>query len=139
MDRKKILDDPHLANFVKGQVKRHPLYEIVNNINTYIDECKVETDPEAWTMLCYHINSILSGQHPMNYNQFAEGWLYLGELRCQCRMVSNADPKTEEQDEIFYRDNPDQLIPDFESFIGMTINALSEYAGVKVPPKHLMN
>ena len=84
-------------------------------------------------MLCYHIEGILKGNEVWNMNRHAEGWLYLGELRSQCRLVANANPDTEEKDEIYYRENPHAIISDFESFIGVVIASMNEYAKSEVP------
>ena len=134
MDKKKtILEDPNFTAFIKERVKGHPLFEIISNINTYIDESKEYDDPDAWSMLCYHIDGILTGNQVWNMYRHAEGWLHLGELRCQCRLVANANPDTEEQDEIFYRENPHAIVSDFESFIGVVIASMNDYAKSEVP------
>ena len=134
MDKKKIiLEDPNFTAFIKERVKGHPLFEIISNINTYIDESKEYDDPDAWSMLCYHIDGILTGNQVWNMYRHAEGWLHLGELRCQCRLVVNANPDTEEQDEIFYRENPHAIVSDFESFIGVVIASMNDYAKSEVP------
>ena len=44
-----------------------------------------------------------------------------GELRNIVRMVCNANPSTEEEDEIYFRDHPEQIPIAFETFIGSVL------------------
>ena len=126
-----------LVSFIKDRLKGHPMYEIIDNIMTVNNESSEPEDPESWALTIHRIQNILAGMKPMT-NEYAESWLALGELRNLARMVVNHDPKTEEPDELFYREHPEAIPVDFESFIGIVVQSINDYANSEVP-KHRVN
>jgi len=132
-------EDQNLPEFIKEKMSRHPLFDIIQSVIEHVDSSSEEDDLSSWSLICFHVNSILRGNSIENSDRHAEGWLFLGELRCQVRIVANYDPDTKEEDEIFYRENPGKIISDFETFIGMIVAALNEYAQSEALPKHLIN
>ena len=107
---------------IQKLLKNHSLYEILDNIHTSLDEREADDYGElgSWgfTIQCV-ANTYESRRETMT--QYAESWLWLGELRNIVRMVCNANPSTEEEDEIYFRDHPEQIPIAFETFIGSVL------------------
>jgi hypothetical protein len=126
-----------MVEYIKEQLKEHPMMEILSNIMTVSNEDRQEDDPESWALTIHRVSCVLAGARP-DTNVYAEAWLSLGELRNMVRMVVNHDPNTEEPDELFYRKNPGAIHVDFESFVGIVVHSMNSYAQSEVP-KHLIN
>jgi len=96
----------------------HPLYEIIDSIHQAHEENEpyIFGDLGAWgfTLQCV-VNTFERRKETMT--QYAESWLWLGELRSQVRLVCNAKPETTEEDEIYFRDHPEEISTAFETFI----------------------
>ena len=107
---------------IRDALETHSLYEILDNIHTSLDEKESDDygDLGAWgfTIQCI-ANTYERRKETMT--QYAESWLWLGELRSIVRMVCNTDPDTTEEDEIFFRDHPEEIPIAFETFIGGVI------------------
>ena len=107
---------------IRDALETHPLYEILDNIHTSLDTREADDYGElgSWgfTIQCV-ANTYERRRETMT--QYAESWLWLGELRNIVRMVCNANPSTEEEDEIYFRDHPEQIPIAFETFIGSVL------------------
>ena len=115
------LDQPKVLK-IRDALEPHPLYEILDNIHTSLDAREADDYGElgSWgfTLQCV-ANTYERRRETMT--QYAESWLWLGELRNIVRMVCNSDPSTQEEDEIYFRDNPEQIPVAFETFIGSVL------------------
>ena len=112
----------HKVTKICDALGEHPLYEIMDNIHQCLDEKESDDygDFGAWgfTIQCI-ANTYERRKETMT--QYAESWLWLGELRNIVRMVCNADRETTEEDEIYFREHPQEIPIAFETFIGGVI------------------
>ena len=107
---------------IRDALGDHPLYEIIDNIHHCLDEKESDDygDLGAWGFTIQCIANIYERRQE-TMTQYAESWLWLGELRNIVRTVCNTDPDTTEEDEIFFRDHPEEIPIAFETFIGGVI------------------
>ena len=117
-----VLTNTNLINGIRENMHGHPLYDLIDKIHEYYDlqrdDKEILDSPDAWTFFIYNLATtmIINSSHDSAYT---EAWLCLGELRSYIRLTVNADPDTEEEDEIFFRANPDQIDPAFAQFLGI--------------------
>ena len=112
----------HKVTIICDALVDHPLFQIINDIHYTLDEMEPDDygNIGGWGIMIHCIANTYE-RPKETLTQYAESWLWLGELRNIVRTVCNTDPDTTEEDEIFFRDHPEEIPIAFETFIGGVI------------------